>query len=43
LESIVMVLVIKLAQFLSRLNDAFSEALAARQAARRKYPHVPEE
>jgi len=38
-----MALVIKLAQFIARLNDAFSEALEARQAARRKYPHVPEE
>ncbi len=38
-----MALIIKIAQFLSRLNDAFNEALAARAAARRKYPHVPEE
>ena len=38
-----MALVIKIAQFIARLNEAFSEALAARQAARRKYPHVPGE
>jgi hypothetical protein len=38
-----MALVIKIAQFIARLNEAFDEALAARQAARRKYPHVPEE
>ena len=38
-----MALIVKIAQFLSRLNDAFSEALQARQAARRKYPFVPEE
>jgi hypothetical protein len=35
--------IIKLAQFFARLGDAFDEALEARQAARRKYPHVPEE
>jgi hypothetical protein len=38
-----MALIIKIAQFLARLGDAFNEALAAREAARRKYPHVPEE
>lgn len=38
-----MALILKIAQFVNRLNDAFVEALQARQAARRKYPHVPEE
>ena len=38
-----MALIIKIAQFLARLGDAIDEALEARQAARRKYPHVPEE
>ena len=38
-----MALIIRFAQFIARLNDAFNEALEARQAARRKYPHVPEE
>ena len=38
-----MVLIIRFAQFIAHLNDAFNEALEARQAARRKYPHVPEE
>jgi hypothetical protein len=38
-----MALIIKIAQFLTRLNDAFREAMEARQAAHRKYPHVPEE
>ena len=38
-----MALIIKIAQFLARLNEAFNEALEARQAAHRKYPHVPEE
>jgi hypothetical protein len=38
-----MALIIKIAQFIARINDAFNEALEARQAARRKYPHVPEE
>jgi len=38
-----MALVIKIAQFISRLNDAFNEALQARQAARRKYPNLSEE
>jgi hypothetical protein len=38
-----MALIVKLAQFLSRLNDAFNDASRARQAARRKYPFVPEE
>ena len=35
-----MALIIKIAQFLTRIGDAFDEA---RRAARRKYPHVPEE
>jgi len=38
-----MALVIKIAEFIARLNEALNEALAARDAARRKYPHVPEE
>ena len=38
-----MALIIKIAQFIARMNDAFNEALEARQAAHRKYPHVPEE
>jgi hypothetical protein len=38
-----MALIIKIAQFFARLNEAFSEALEARQAAHRKYPFVPEE
>jgi hypothetical protein len=38
-----MALIIKIAQFIARLNDALNEALTARQAARRKYPFVPEE
>jgi hypothetical protein len=38
-----MALIIKIAQFLARIGDAIDEALEARQAARRKYPHVPEE
>jgi hypothetical protein len=38
-----MALIIKIAQFLGRLGDAFNEAMAARQAAHRKYPHAPEE
>ena len=38
-----MALIIKIAQFLSRLGEAFNEAQAMRQAARRKYPFVPEE
>ena len=38
-----MALIIKIAQFIARLNEAFNEALEARQAAHRKYPHMPEE
>jgi hypothetical protein len=38
-----MALIVKIAQFIARLGEAFNEALAARQAARRKYPHIPEE
>ena len=38
-----MALIIKMARFFSRLNEALNEALEARQAARRKYPHVPDE
>jgi hypothetical protein len=38
-----MALIVKIAQFLARLNAAYNEALQARQAARRKYPFVPDE
>jgi hypothetical protein len=38
-----MALIIKIAQFIARMSDALNEAMAARQAARRKYPSVPEE
>jgi hypothetical protein len=43
LELIIMALVIHIARFISRLNAAFNEALQARQAARRKYPNLPDE
>jgi hypothetical protein len=38
-----MALIIKIAEFIARLQEALNEALEARQAARRKYPFVPEE
>lgn len=38
-----MALIVKIAQFFARLNEAFNEALEARQAAHRKHPHIPEE
>jgi hypothetical protein len=38
-----MALIIKIAQFIAKIGEAFTEALHAREAARRKYPHVPEE
>lgn len=38
-----MALIVKIAEFLTRLNEAFTEAQAARQAARQKYPYIPEE
>ena len=38
-----MALIIKIAEFIARLQEALNEALAARQEARRKYPFVPEE
>ena len=38
-----MALIVKIAQFLTRLNEAFVESQSARQAARRKYPYIPEE
>jgi hypothetical protein len=38
-----MAFIIKLAQLIARLGDAFDEALQARQDARRKHPFVPEE
>jgi hypothetical protein len=40
---ILMALLIKLAQFITRLNSALREAFEARRAAHLKYPHVPEE
>ena len=38
-----MALIIKLAQLIARLGDAFNEARQAQRAARQKYPFVPEE
>ena len=38
-----MALIIKIAHIIGKIGDAFDEALQARQAARRKYPFVPEE
>ena len=38
-----MALLIKLAQFITRLNDALNDAFEARRVAKAKYPHVPEE
>ena len=38
-----MALLIKFAQFISRLNDALNEALEARRAARVRHPHISEE
>jgi hypothetical protein len=38
-----MALIIKIAQFFARIGEAIDEAMQARQAAHRKYPHVPEE
>jgi hypothetical protein len=38
-----MALIIKIAQFIARIGHAFDEAMQARQAARQKYPFVPEE
>ena len=38
-----MALILKIAQFIARLGEALDEALEAREAARRKFPHVPEE
>jgi hypothetical protein len=38
-----MALIVKIAQIVSQLNAALSEAMQARQAAHRKYPFVPEE
>jgi hypothetical protein len=42
-ESMTMALIVKIAQIVSQLNAALSEAMQARQAAHRKYPFVPEE
>ena len=38
-----MALIVKIAQFFAKFGDAFNEAMQAREAARRKHPHVPEE
>jgi len=38
-----MALIVKIAQFLAQLGEAFDEAMQARRAARQKYPYVPEE
>ena len=38
-----MALIIKIAEFIARLQEALDEALAARQEARRKYPLATEE
>jgi hypothetical protein len=38
-----MAFIVKIARFLTRLNDALTEALRARHAAQRKYPHLGEE
>ena len=38
-----MALIIKIAQFIARMSDAFNEARQAQRSARRKYPFVPEE
>jgi hypothetical protein len=38
-----MALLIKLANFITRLNNALNDAFEARRAANRRYPHVPEE
>jgi hypothetical protein len=38
-----MALIIKIAQYIAMIGDAFTEALQAREAAHRKYPYVPEE
>ena len=38
-----MALIVRLAQFIARMNDAFNEAREAQRLARRKYPFVPEE
>ena len=36
-----MALIIRFAQFIAQLNEAFDEAVKARDAAHRKYPFVP--
>ncbi len=38
-----MALIIRIAQFIARMNDALNEARQAQRLARRKYPFVPEE
>lgn len=38
-----MALIVKIAQFFAHLGEAIDEAKQARQAARQKYPFVPEE
>jgi hypothetical protein len=43
LELINMVLISKIALFLSNLNDAINDAVKARDEAREKYPNMSEE
>jgi hypothetical protein len=38
-----MALIVKIARFLARLNEALNEAMEARLAAQRRYPHLTEE
>ncbi len=38
-----MALIIKFARLVAKMSDALREASAARDAARRRYPFVPEE
>jgi hypothetical protein len=38
-----MALLIKLAQFITRLTNALDDAFEARREAHRRHPHVPEE
>ena len=43
LELFQMALLIKLAQFITRLTNALDDAFEARREAHRRHPHVPEE
>jgi hypothetical protein len=38
-----MALIIRIARFIARMGEALDEALQAREAARRQFPHVPDE